>query len=89
MATWDGMKEYGVDQNTISYRSLLSRWQLARHREVRLRKQQGDEGLGVETRDGESQHFGAALFNRGEYALHELDLLAQRHPTSQRRRCND
>ena len=42
-----------------------------------------------ETRDGESQHFGAALFNRGEYALHELDLLAQRHPTSQRRRCSD
>ena len=38
---------------------------------------------------GESQHFGAALFNRGEYALHELDLLAQRHPTSQRRRCSD
>ena len=49
----------------------------------------GNEGLGVETRDGESRHFGAALFNRGEYALHELDLLAQRHPTSQRRRCND
>ena len=29
MATWDEMKEYGVDQNTISYNSLLSRWQLA------------------------------------------------------------
>ena len=25
MATWDEMKEYGVDQNTISYNSLLSR----------------------------------------------------------------
>ena len=33
------------------------------------------EGLGVETRDGEasvSQHFGAPLFQRGEYARHEL-----------------
>ena len=44
MAIWDEMKEYGVDQNTISYSSLLSRWQLARHREVRLRKQQGERG---------------------------------------------
>ena len=25
MAIWDEMKEYGVDQNTINYSSLLSR----------------------------------------------------------------
>ena len=38
-----------------------------------------NEGLGIQTRDGESQHFGSALFQRGEYALHELDQLVQRH----------
>ena len=27
-----------------------------------------NEGLGIDTRDGESQHFGALLFQRGEYA---------------------
>ena len=28
-AIWEDMMEHGVDQNTISYNSLLSRWQLA------------------------------------------------------------
>ena len=37
MATWDEMKEYGVDQNTISYNSLLSRWQLASSWQCRTR----------------------------------------------------
>ena len=37
MAIWDEMKEYGVDQNTISYNSLLSRWQLASSWQCRTR----------------------------------------------------
>lgn len=39
-----------------------------------------NEGLGIEVRDGESQHFGGPLFQRGDFALHELNHLAQRHP---------
>merc|ERR1740121_245561 len=39
-----------------------------------------NKGLGIETRDGESQHYGAPLFQRGLYAKHELDGVAQRHP---------
>eukprot|EP00747_Dinoflagellata_sp_TGD_P169990 gnl/TRDRNA2_/TRDRNA2_200374_c0_seq1.p1 gnl/TRDRNA2_/TRDRNA2_200374_c0~~gnl/TRDRNA2_/TRDRNA2_200374_c0_seq1.p1 ORF type:complete len:770 (+),score=171.24 gnl/TRDRNA2_/TRDRNA2_200374_c0_seq1:50-2311(+) len=38
-----------------------------------------NDGLGIETREGQSQHFGAPLFKRGEYVLHELDRLVQRH----------
>ena len=38
-------------------------------------------GLVIETRDCASQQFGAPLFQRGEYALHELSQLAHRHPT--------
>ena len=37
------------------------------------------EGIGIEVRPGKSQHFGAPLFQRGEYAMHELSQLAQRH----------
>ena len=38
-----------------------------------------NNGLGIETRDGDSKHFGAPLFQRGEYALHELESLSHRH----------
>lgn len=38
-----------------------------------------NEGLGIEFRSGECQHFGAPLFKRGEYVLHELTHLQQRH----------
>eukprot|EP00747_Dinoflagellata_sp_TGD_P150832 gnl/TRDRNA2_/TRDRNA2_177152_c1_seq5.p1 gnl/TRDRNA2_/TRDRNA2_177152_c1~~gnl/TRDRNA2_/TRDRNA2_177152_c1_seq5.p1 ORF type:complete len:128 (-),score=22.58 gnl/TRDRNA2_/TRDRNA2_177152_c1_seq5:72-455(-) len=38
-----------------------------------------NQGLGIDVCNGESQHFGAALFQRGEYAMHELDDLAERH----------
>lgn len=38
-----------------------------------------NEGFGIGTRDGESQHFGAPLFNRGAYVVHELEQLAGRH----------
>ena len=38
------------------------------------------DGLGIDRCQGESQHFGAPLFQRGEYAVHELDQPAQRHP---------
>ena len=36
-------------------------------------------GLGVNTRDGDSQHLCAPLFQRAEYALHELNAVATRH----------
>ena len=36
----------------------------------------------IEMHDGESQHFGAPVFKRAEYALHELDRLVHRHPDS-------
>ena len=39
-----------------------------------------NSGLGIETRSGESGHFGSPLFNRGAYAIHELHGLAERHP---------
>ena len=39
-------------------------------------------GLSIEMHDGESQHFGAPVFKRAEYALHELDRLVHRHPDS-------
>ena len=39
-----------------------------------------NDGLGIDVREGEAQHFGAPLFQRGDYAMHELDQLAQRHP---------
>ena len=42
-----------------------------------------NEGLGVDTREGTSSHFGAPLFERGEYVLHELDALAGRHPSDE------
>ena len=31
-----------------------------------------NKGLGVDTRDGDSKHFGAPLFQRAEYVLHQL-----------------
>ena len=40
-----------------------------------------NDGLGIDTREGISAHFGAPLFERGNYTLHELDRLSQRHPT--------
>ena len=45
-----------------------------------------NEGLGVDTRDGESQNFGAPLFQRGLYALHELDGVMHRHPDEEQLR---
>ena len=36
--------------------------------------------LAIHTREGASQHWGAKLFLRGEYAAHELGMLADRHP---------
>jgi hypothetical protein len=38
------------------------------------------DGLAIEVREGESQHFGAPLFQRGEYAMHELQRVSERHP---------
>ena len=38
-----------------------------------------NQGLGVDVRDGDAQHFGAALFQRGEYVMHELGDLAERY----------
>ena len=38
-----------------------------------------NKGLGVDTRDGDSKHFGAPLFQRAEYVMHELNGLAGRH----------
>ena len=32
-----------------------------------------NQGLGIETREGDSKHFRAPQFHRGEYAQHELD----------------
>ena len=37
-------------------------------------------GLGIDVCDGDAQHFGATLFQRGEYVMHELEQLRQRHP---------
>ena len=36
--------------------------------------------LAIHTRESKSQHWGAKLFLRGEYASHELGMLADRHP---------
>merc|ERR1712187_262775 len=41
-----------------------------------------NQGLGVDVCDGDAQHFGASLFQRGEYVMHELEQLQQRHPES-------
>jgi len=38
------------------------------------------DGLSIRVRNGESQHFGAPLFQRGEYALSQLADVSQRHP---------
>ena len=38
------------------------------------------DGLGVDVRHGDAQHFGATLFQRGDYVMHELEQLQQRHP---------
>jgi len=38
-----------------------------------------NQGLGIDVCNGESQHFGASLFQRGEFVIHELDDLAGRH----------
>ena len=38
------------------------------------------DGLAMEVRDGESQHFGSTLFQRVEYAMHELQRVHERHP---------
>ena len=38
------------------------------------------DGLAMEVCDGESQHFGSTLFQRGEYAMHELQRVHERHP---------
>ena len=38
-----------------------------------------NDGLGIEFRPGQFQHFGAPLFKRGDYALLELEHLQQRH----------
>lgn len=48
--------------------------------EFETKHQTSNDGLGIDVRPGESQHFGAPLFQRGEYAMHELDQLVQRHP---------
>merc|ERR1712060_232064 len=47
--------------------------------EFESKYQTTNEGLGIEVREGESQHFGAPLFKRGEYVLHELEQVVQRH----------
>ena len=39
-----------------------------------------NKGLAIHTREGVSQHWGAKLFLRGAYAVHELGTLAERHP---------
>ena len=38
-----------------------------------------NHGLGVDVCDGDAQRFGASLFQRGEYVMHELDDLVVRH----------
>ena len=39
-----------------------------------------NQGLGVDICDGDAQHFGATLLQRGEYVMHELEQLQQRRP---------
>ena len=38
-----------------------------------------NDGLGVDTREGDSQHFGSPVFNRAAYVIHELEQVAKRH----------
>ena len=38
------------------------------------------DGLAIKVREAESQHFASALFQRGEYAMHELVHVSERHP---------
>ena len=33
----------------------------------------------MDTREGESQHFGSPVFNRAAYVIHELEQVAKRH----------
>jgi ankyrin repeat protein len=38
------------------------------------------QSLGIDVCNGDPQHFGATIFQRGEYVIHELEQLRQRHP---------
>ena len=42
--------------------------------------QHSKPGFGVDICDGDAQHFGATLLQRGEYVMHELEQLQQRRP---------
>ncbi len=55
-----------------SHKSTMSGAEASLHDRKQPQDAPFSEGLAIETREGETQHFGAPLFQRGEHTLHEL-----------------
>ena len=50
-----------------------------RYRGFRHKVQNSDQCLGIDASDGDAQPFGASLFQRGKYVVHDFGDFAARH----------